>query len=364
MKQLVPQLLRERKDLEFYGIRTPSQKFDFSDQLQGWFVSPSGPDWLDLLWTIAVLPFKMRRAGIDVYHAMKMPGPYWAGVRTISSVHGITDNYQGRFPRSFKSWLYLFYADPTVKKSDAVVAVSRFVEGFVHHKLRMLPEKVWMIPHGIDPAFRVMESGETEPVLNRLGVSGDYILCVGNIFPVKNHATAVKAFAEIAGRHPTTQLVIAGGTHDPYCQQVKDAIYDLGLEKRVQLLGFVETKDLPALMNRARLLFLPSLTEGLPISMLEAIACGLPVVASQVGGLWEIGKECSLLVKNPYDHQEFARQISRVLDDNNLRQEMSRRSLERAKDFSWEKAAAGHLALYRKLGSAPQASLIPWLAKS
>jgi glycosyltransferase involved in cell wall biosynthesis len=351
MKKLVPTLLRNGSGVEYHAVKYRWQRFDFERELKGTIVAPGGPDWFDLVWTLTVLPLKMRLRRIDLYHALKMPGPYWFGRKTISSVHSITDVYKGRFPRTLKGHLYHFYANPTVRKSDAVIAVSSFVESFLVDRMHMPPAKVSVVPHGLDPTFRVLPKEVTEPVLKCFGLGSDFLLCVGNVFPVKNHITAVKAFAAIAREFPSLDLVIAGGTQDPYCRRVLDTIRALGVEDRVHLIGFVRSADVAALMNRARALVLPSLTEGFGLSMLEAFACGLPVVASRRGSLSELGDGCATFVDEPNDHASFAAILRKICEHPELRENMSRHTLERAAQFSWEKTAREHLRIYQNVSA-------------
>ena len=347
IRQLVPELLQADSTVEYVVVRYPWQRFDFEPAVTDVIVAPGGPDWVDLLWTIAVLPRRMAQKGVDLYHAMKMPGPYWAGVKTVRTVHSITDGYRGQYPRTMKQRVYHLYANPTVRKSDRILAVSHYVQDFVLERFLLHPDRVQVIYHGIDPAFRPLERKECQPVLQRLGISRDFVLCLGNIFPVKNHVTAVRAFAAIADRFPELDLVIAGGTHDPYFQLVERVIADHGLQGRVRLPGFVDAADLPCLLNGSLLLFLPSLTEGLPISMLEGIACGLPVVASRRGGLEEIGRNCAALVDDPMDHEAFALVLEDLCGSERARESLRRKALFRAGDFSWTSAALDHLRAYQ-----------------
>lgn len=347
IRQIVPALLRTDPAVEYVAVRYSWQRFEFDAALKGVLVAPGGPDWADLLWTAAILPRRMTEAGIDLYHALKMPGPYWAGVRTVRTVHSITDAYRGQYPRTLKQRAYHLYANPTVRRSDRILAVSHYVRDFLLERFLVDPERVQVVYHGIDPAFRPLERNACQPVLQQLGISRDFVLCLGNIFPVKNHITAVRAFGAIANRFPELDLVIAGGTDDPYFQLVEGAIAELGLQSRVRLPGFVKAADLPCLLNGALVLLQPSLTEGLGISMLEGIACGLPVVASRRGGLEEIGRNCAVLLDDPLDHEMFAVALGDLCGSERAREALRRKALSRAEDFTWMRAAEEHLRAYR-----------------
>jgi glycosyltransferase involved in cell wall biosynthesis len=191
-----------------------------------------------------------------------------------------------------------------------------------------------------------------------LGLSSDYVLCVGNVFPVKNHLTAVRAFARLASRYPI-HLVIAGSRSHAYVDLVLREMARLGLADRVKLLDFVEGDDLVALMNGARLLLFPSLTEGCPVTLLESFKCGLPAVVSRRGGLEDLGRDCALLVDDPMDDAAFAAQMERLMGDPALRSDLRARVLAKARQFSWEETADRHRETYEALHRESTGARVP-----
>jgi glycosyltransferase involved in cell wall biosynthesis len=238
------------------------------------------------------------------------------------------------------------YADFMVKKADRLIAVSAFVAEETCRTYKVDAAKVAIVPHGVDPRFRPMPPIDSDAVLGRLGLVPGFVLAVGNVFPVKNQLTTLRAFArlrdEIKG-----DLVLAGDTSHPYANAIRHEIARLNLEKRVRLLGYAPPDDIAALMNAASALAFPSLTEGCPVTLLEAMACGLPTVAARSGGLPEIGADAVLYIEDPLDDATLARQMRRLFQDEELRSALVRKSQERAGHFSWRRAAELHLAVYR-----------------
>jgi glycosyltransferase involved in cell wall biosynthesis len=185
-----------------------------------------------------------------------------------------------------------------------------------------------------------------------LNVEGPFILGVGNLFPVKNQLATVRAFARVADRLPDHTLVLVGDTSHPYFIEVRNAVNRAALSERVRFPGFVDADALLYLYNRADALFMPSLTEGCPITLLEAMACGLPVVGSRRGGITELGGEAIRLVDDPHDTEAWAAAMLEVATDSATRARMTEASLRRAAEFSWERSGRETLAVYERVLSA------------
>ena len=322
IKNLVPQLVKQDKKNSYVAVKYPDQKFDFESRFDQIILSPQGSDLLHVLWTVLVLPSKLKQLKTDVYHAMKMPGPYWNKIPDVMTMHSIFDSYKGDFPVSFKTKLFIsMYANRMIARSSRLIAVSRFIEEYLEDYYNIDGKNIDLIYHGIDETFRPMPTPEVSPVLEKYNLPNNYILCVGNITPVKNHITAFKAFAEIADQFPVN-LVIVGGQGNTYFQQLKMTINETALSDRVFTPGFVGGQELVAIMSGAQLLVFPSLTEGCPVTMLEAFNCGLPIIASKRGGLWDLGHDVALFVDDPMDYTGIAKHLSNVLTSTELREKM------------------------------------------
>ncbi|MDZ7295973.1 MAG: glycosyltransferase family 4 protein, partial [candidate division KSB1 bacterium] len=161
-----------------------------------------------------------------------------------------------------------------------------------------------------------------------------YVLSVGTLQPRKNYVRLIRAFTQLTNQ-PTNQLVIVGGRGWLYEETLAEA------EKypdRVRILGFVDDDDLPALYRNAALFVFPSLYEGFGLPVLEAMACGVPVVCSNASSLPEVAGYAALLV-DPLDTDGLAAAMARVLEDPDLRRGMIARGLDQAARFTWERAA-------------------------
>ncbi|MGD1997205.1 MAG: glycosyltransferase family 1 protein, partial [Anaerolineae bacterium] len=215
-------------------------------------------------------------------------------------------------------------------------------------RLEIPSEKVEVLYSGVAPRFRPQEEpGERRRLQERYGL-GDpsteerrpYVLSVGTLQPRKNYIRLMRAFAEL--RPDGHKLIIAGG-EGWLCEPILAEAEKHG--DRIRMLGFVEESDLPALYRGAALFAFPSLYEGFGLPVLEAMACGVPVVCSNVSSLPEVAGEAALLT-DPHDEEALAEAMQRVLEDEELQQQMVTRGLERATAFTWERAAQQLLAAF------------------
>jgi glycosyltransferase involved in cell wall biosynthesis len=201
----------------------------------------------------------------------------------------------------------------------------------------------------VSDRFRPVPPDEARQVAGRLGLDGPFILSVGARQARKNVPRLLEAFTALRARGSRHRLALAGPTlwSDP---TLSAALARHGLGDAVVALGYVDEQDLPALYSAADLFVLPSLLEGFGLPVLEAMACGTPVVCSNTSSLPEVAGDAALLV-DPLDIGEIADAMARVLADAALAAELRRRGLERAARFSWQRTARATVAVYRDVAS-------------
>ena len=202
-----------------------------------------------------------------------------------------------------------------------------------------------MMYSGVPPMFRpVTDPAVLQGVRRKYGLeNAPFVLTVGTLQPRKNHARLVRAFSKVDNRY---LLVIAGDPGWSY-DETMQAIRETGQAERVRLIGYVGD-DLPALYSAATALAFPSLYEGFGFPPAEAMACGTPVVASNVSSLPEVVGNAGLQV-DPFDVDALAEALVRLTEDNDLRAELRKRGFEQASRFTWEEAAETLWKVYCKL---------------
>lgn len=354
---LVPQLVELAGDrIAFTLVAYDGQPMppDLPDLQVIW--APMNSALSDMHWVNRKLPARLKAEGIDLFHVLKLFGPIRCPVPMVHTAQSITRQRLGEFPLTVKQrLLYGQYGAYVWRRSAAVIAVSEYVAEFVRDDLKIPADKVHRVYNGISQSFRdTITQAQHQSAAPLPGV-GDkpFLLCVGNMEPVKNHLSAVRAFGEIADR-VEHHLVIAGRTDKPCAREVEAEVEHLGLGDRVHYTGFIKLDVLSQYLCRADVLLHPSLSEGLSIAVLEAMYCGLPIVGSRIPGITEAAGEWGRYTDDPHDVSRLAELTLELLKDPETRAEVAAGSAERAAEFTWTQAARETLAVYdAALGLAP-----------
>jgi glycosyltransferase involved in cell wall biosynthesis len=247
--------------------------------------------------------------------------------------------------RNYLEWSTKF----AVKSAKRVIAISEATKKDLIRFYKAGSDKIAVTHLGLDSRFRPMKYEQVQPVLDKYGlIYQKYILFVGTIQPRKNIIRLVEAFQKIRKEnHIEEKLVIAGQRGwlwEPIVKKIKMA----GLDGSILYLDYVKKEDLPAIIAGAKLLTLPALYEGFGLPPLEAMASGVPVVVSNVSSLPEVVGDAGVLV-DPDSEESMADGLLRVLMDNNLREQMIAKGLERASQFTWENTAGKTLEVFESL---------------
>jgi glycosyltransferase involved in cell wall biosynthesis len=301
-----------------------------------------------LLWEQIVLPWSARggrRLRIDVLHSPHHTTPLLpCGCRRVVTFHDLTFFL---LPERYPTTRRLYFQTITrlsARVADAVIVPSEAVRADVVRILGVPPGRLFAIPEAAGPAFRPQDTVAVEAVRRRYGLEGPFVLSVGSLEPGKNRERLLQAFARLRARGLAHTLVVAGQRAWRY-EGEQPLAQRLGLADSVRFLGHVPQADLPALYSAADLFAFPSLYEGFGLPALEAMACGTPVVASNVSAVPEVVGDAALQV-SPLDVGALADAMERLLRDERLRADLRERGLKRAAEFSWEKAARRTAEVY------------------
>jgi glycosyltransferase involved in cell wall biosynthesis len=216
--------------------------------------------------------------------------------------------------------------------------------------LKVPRDKIKVITGAVSPAFRpVVDKGRLEDVRKRYGLHSPFILYVGTLEPRKNLLRLVRAFAGMKKRGLPHKLVMVGqaGWH---CKPIFAEVERLNLTQDVMFTGYVPFEDLPALYSAAESMAFPSLYEGFGLPVIEAMACGTPVVTSNSSSLAEVGQGAALLV-DPLSTEAIADALASIHMDPAVRHDLSGRGICRAEEFTWERSARLTLQVYEEVGS-------------
>jgi glycosyltransferase involved in cell wall biosynthesis len=303
------------------------------------------------LWTHARLSAELLLRPPDTLfvpaHVLPFPGALRRPLRSVVTIHDL--GYL-RFPESHTRSQRLYLRLSTLWSAyaaQAVIAVSQATRQDLLAHARINPAKVQVVYHGVAPHFRPLPPDLSAATAARYGIAAPYFLYVGTLQPRKNLARLMSAYArarQLSGRH-FPQLVLAGKV-GWLSQDILAQARALGLAEAVRLPGYIGDDDLPALLSGARAFVYPSLYEGFGMPLLEAMACGTPVLAANTsalpevaGGLEQGGGEAAALLLDPLDEAGMAAALQELAEDAGLREVLRVRGLTRAAEFSWERSA-------------------------
>jgi glycosyltransferase involved in cell wall biosynthesis len=299
------------------------------------------PFWIDLL-----LPKLLKQEGVDVLFSVvpsalsRSPVPH---VVTVLDLIPLT--FPGEISKTVY-WNYKYRIPAILNNAAALVTISDHTKTEVVKHFNINPNKIHTTYLGYDSAnFRPHCDLE---VLGRYGLEPRrYLLYVGNASPRKNLITLVKAYAQIASRI-SHKLVLCGSKTKRERRQILEWVSQYKLEERVQLLDYVSYADLPVLYTGAALFTYVSLSEGFGLPILEAMACGTPVLCSNTTSIPEVARDAAVLL-DPRDYGNMAHVIARTVLDERRLQELSAAGLQKCKQFSWGKTAQQVLCLLKSV---------------
>ena len=282
-----------------------------------------------ILWEQVVLPMEAMRYGLDVMFNPGFTAPLLAKCASVTTFHDLQHLRHPEYFRWFDLpfWRFLLWA--AAHRSRRIIAVSEATQGDLLRFYRLEAERIAVVPHGVDPAFFALDRSQIDPV----------ILCVSTLHPHKNLERLIRAYA----RHPREEKLILAGVRGFRTAAIEKLIADLNLEGKVELTGWLSRQELLRLYQRARAFVFPSEFEGFGMPVLEALAAGIPTACSSIPPLREVAGDAALFF-DPLDENAIAASLDRIVSDNPLRRALAAAGPERARAFTWQRAAELTLA--------------------
>ena len=307
-------------------------------------VGPIGKHW----WSVG-LPRYIAKEHIQLFHGTNYDVPLWRGCRSVLTIHDLSlllhpDTHERRSVARARRRLPVM-----TKTANAIVVPTERVRQEVCEYLRVGEQKVFVVPEAARKVFHAVDFAETSATRQTLGIGDEFILTVGTIEPRKNIPVLVTAFERLLLRKANSrlQLVIAGGDgwlSGPSLKAVKNS----RAAEQIVLTGYLHDVALRDLYSSCRVFVYPSLYEGFGLPPIEAMACGAPVVVSDIPALVE-STGGAATVANARDAGELAEAIRDVLNDENKRAALSRAGQHRATELSWTQTAIKTMQIYESL---------------
>jgi len=293
------------------------------------------------------LPLALRRAGIELMHATFVPPPF-SPVNFVFTHHCFSTFVHPEFYRPATLYRLNKLITAGLRKARQVICVSENVRDLTREKFGVEDERLCVVYNGVSERFRPLPADQVKRALRQdFHIDRSYFLYAGNLQQRKNVGRLIRAYAEFVHITDNDTLLVLAGSKDQVAEDYDALILTLGLEERVMRLGHVPHEDLPVLYCGALAFAFPSLWEGFGMPVIEAMACGTPVLTSRLSSLPEVAGGAARLV-DPYSVEDIASGLDTLYRDEALRTRMAAQGLARAREFSWKKTARETHAAYRR----------------
>jgi glycosyltransferase involved in cell wall biosynthesis len=304
---------------------------------------PTGQPLVRILWEQLMLPWQ----SMDLLYSTAFVTPLAARWPTVVTIYDLSFLHHPKALSGARRGYLRLFSHLSCRRARRIIAISESTRRDLVKQWGIAADKIDVAYPGVGEQFRPLPEDEVEAFRARQGLPPRFILHLGTLEPRKNLVRLIQAFARLK---TDAKLVLAGGRGWLY-DEITAEIERLGLQDRVVLPGYIADEALCFWYNAASVLAYPSLYEGFGLPVIEAMACGTPVVTSTASSLPEAAGEAGLLV-DPHDIEMLAEALQRALTDEVLQEEMRKRGLSQAARFTWEATAATTVAtLCRALGT-------------
>ena len=297
------------------------------------------------MWTQIRLSFEMIINPPDILFVPAHVFPLIHPKKTVMTVHDVAAL---KFPRSysrFQAWYTIWSAKKAVKKLWKIITPSVFTKNEILEACavgdKKTIDKIKVISHGYDKKYqKIYHSEKTKEVLKKYNINNNFLLAVGRLEEKKNTKRIIQAFNHLLNnlKSKDYQLVLVGDPGFGF-EEVKKTIADSLYKDKIIRTGWLPADDIVYILNAAKVLVFTSLYEGFGLPALEAMACGVPVVASKNSSVKEVAEDACVYV-DAKDVWGITKGITELLENDQLKNENIKNGLERVKNFSWEKCAA------------------------
>ena len=293
------------------------------------------------------------REKIDLLHCPYWSNPVWSPWPTVVTVHDVIQFVLPEYAWRKISRLYFGLVSAGARHAQAVITVSHCSKRDIMKILGLGPERIHVIGNAVDASLHpVRDAWLLAKVRERYGISGRFVVYFGGFDLRKNVPRLIEAYSQLPeGLRREYQLVIAGRYQHlghPLYPDPRATVQRLGLDGNVIFTGQIREQDKAPLYSAATVFAFPSLYEGFGMPVLEAMACGTPVVTSNVSALPEVAGDAGRLV-DPYSASAISGALGELLESAARRDELARRGLERARRFTWPQVADQTVRVYRQI---------------
>jgi glycosyltransferase involved in cell wall biosynthesis len=306
-------------------------------------------------WEQVKLPKVIKEKDLDLLHCTANTAPLFSSVPLILTLHDIiyleNMDFKGTAYQNLGNLYRRFVVPKIVKKCSLVLTVSEFEKNNIQQKLHLPEDKVQVLYNGVSPQFtNAYAAQQLEEFRRQYRLPSQYILFLGNTAPKKNTLNVIKAYVDYCLAQQSAIPLVLLDYKKELVVKILTELKQPQLINRFIFPGYVPHHQMPLMYNAATLFLYPSLRESFGLPILEAMACGVPVLTSTTSSMPEVAGDAALLV-NPFNYKEISGGMEGLMQDDSLRACLKERGLQRAKQFTWRVSAEKLLSIYERLAS-------------
>lgn len=303
------------------------------------------------LWEQWAMPRAAKKYGVEILHCTSNTAPIWCDIPLVLTLHDIIflepRDKQNHSLYQNMGWLYRRLNVPRILgKCRRIITVSNFEMENIISKLNIPRERMVMIYNGYNEWFKPVE--DKEDIYKKYIPDSGYFFFLGNTDPKKNTERTLVAYSKYLAKSSIKRKLLMADLNPEYLNGIIERNHIENIQKNIVMPGYIVNSDLPYIYHHAFAFLYTSLRESFGIPLLEAMACGTPVITSNTSSMPEIGGKDAILV-NPEKSDQITEMMLRLETDNDFYERQRAVGLERAKLFSWRKTAENLLKLYHEV---------------
>jgi glycosyltransferase involved in cell wall biosynthesis len=311
-------------------------------------------------WEQFALPKAAREAGCGILHCTSNTAPINCQIPLVVTLHDIIYMESSYFRiltgsatpyQKFGNAYRKLVIPRIIKKSSKIITVSHFEKNRIGEFFGMKGDsRLTAVYNGVSEHFKpVTDQAEINHVKEKYHLPDHFFFFLGNTDPKKNTKGTIKAFSDFIKQTGSDHKLVMLDYDRSELEKILNEIGDPSLLERIVLTGYVVNTDLPAIYSQSQVFLYPSLRESFGIPMLEAMACGVPVITSNTSSMPEVAGNGAVII-DPFKPDEITAAIIKILNNNTMREELIKHGFEQAAKFSWKAMAESVLEIYREIG--------------
>lgn len=302
-------------------------------------------------WEQIRLPGKVKEERVDLLHCTANTAPAFLSVPLIVTIHDIIYleqvGFKGTAYQNIGNLYRRFVVPKIAKKANLILTVSEFEKQNIIKRLQLPEEKVKVVYNGVAAQFNnLYETAKIEAFRAKYKLPSRFIMFLGNTAPKKNTLNVIKAYADFCLRQADSVPLVLLDYKREFVIKILEHLGQQHIISRIIFPGYIPYSEIPLMYNAATLFLYPSLRESFGLPILEAMACGIPVITSNTSSMPEVAGGAAELI-DPFNHKELSNAISRLLTNDSLRIGYREKGLQRAKQFTWKASAEQLLGIYK-----------------